>query len=360
MRRIPELDGLRGLAALAVLLAHLGEGRWPIVGWGWTAVNLFFVLSGFLITGIVLREWRAAGFFAAFYARRVLRIWPVYFLTIAAIFFINPLFGRPGSTAGLPFYLTYTQNVPAYWGGVTPPFHADFDPSWSVALEEQFYLLWPAVVILAGPRRVVPMALGLIGVGLAARLAGFSTYLLLAQCDGFAFGGLLAALVAASPDPARSRRLRGACLVALIVAVTTPLWGRLLLRSLGGAVSQSPVRGIALIITAADAASFAIVGLAVAFSGRGWLAPLRSPWARRLGEISYGLYLYHLPVFGNLDALAHRAGIGRPPWFDALKVAVALGVAVASWHLIERPILGLKRRFVYDRTAAPEAVETAA
>ena len=119
MRRIPELDGLRGLAALAVLLAHLGEGRWPLVGWGWTAVNLFFVLSGYLITGIVLREGHAPGFWRAFYARRVLRIWPVYFGTIAAILAVGPLVGRPAATAGLPSYLTFTQNVPRYWGGET-------------------------------------------------------------------------------------------------------------------------------------------------------------------------------------------------------------------------------------------------
>jgi peptidoglycan/LPS O-acetylase OafA/YrhL len=97
----------------------------------------------------------------------------------------------------------------------------------------------------------------------------------------------------------------------------------------------------------------------VAFSGARWLAPLRGAWARRLGEVSYGLYLYHLPVFGNLDVVADRLGIGRPPWFEGVKAAVALAVAVASWHLMERPILGLKRRFAYGRTA-PESVETAA
>jgi peptidoglycan/LPS O-acetylase OafA/YrhL len=360
MRRIPELDGLRGLAAVAVLLAHLGEGRWPLVGWGWTAVNLFFVLSGYLITGIVLREGRAPGFFAAFYARRVLRIWPTYFLTIAAILLVNPLPGRAASTAGLPWYLTFTQNVPRYWGRETPPFHEDFNPAWSVALEEQFYLLWPAVVLLAGPRRVVPVALGLIGLGLAARLAGFSTYLLLAQCDGFAFGGLLAAMVASRPDAPRSRGLIAACLAALAVAATVPLWGRLLVRAIGGAAATNPERGVALIITGADAASFAVVGLAVAYSGSRWLAPLRGAWARRLGEVSYGLYLYHLPIFGNLDAVGLRLGVAPSLPFDAFKAAVALGVAVASWHLIERPILGLKHRFAYRRALAPEAVETTA
>ena len=229
-----------------------------------------------------------------------------------------------------------------------------------MALEEQFYLIWPAVVLLAGPRRVVAVALGLIGVGLAARLAGYSTYLLLAQCDGFAFGGLLAAIVATSPDESRSRRLRVACLAALAVAATVPLWGRLLLRAIGGAASRDPGRGVALIITGADAASFGLVGLAVAFSGARWLAPLRGPGPAGSGRSATGSISTTCPSSATSTPSPDRLGIGRPLWFDALKAAVALAVAVASWHLIERPILGLKRRFAYGRAAATESVETAA
>ena len=113
--------------------------------WGWTAVDLFFVISGYLITTILLRGRSTPGALANFYARRSLRIWPIYYLALAAFLVANALIGHPYPTDGLPYYLTYTQNVPRYWGGVVPPFCKAFAHCWSLSVEEQFYLIWPAL-----------------------------------------------------------------------------------------------------------------------------------------------------------------------------------------------------------------------
>ena len=114
MRRIAELDGLRGLAAVLIVAYHLFRDYPP--GF-WAAVDLFFVLSGYLITAIVLRHACSWRFLLAFYARRGLRIWPIYYLVILILVLGV---GRRGDLVALPYYLTYTQQFPHYWGGAMP------------------------------------------------------------------------------------------------------------------------------------------------------------------------------------------------------------------------------------------------
>src|SRR5262249_26323966 len=109
---------------------------------------------------------------------------------------INPLLPKPFPMEGLANYLTFTQNVQRYWSGAVPPFNWYFLHTWSLALEEQFYLLWPALLCLAGRRRLIPLALGLVALAVCARAGGLHWWLLAARCDGFALGGLLAAILA--------------------------------------------------------------------------------------------------------------------------------------------------------------------
>src|SRR5947209_8320002 len=151
MRRVKELDALRGIAALVVVLGHIGalHGSFK-VPYSWTAVDLFFVLSGFLITSILLRHEPTGPFFASFYARRGLRIWPIYYLSLLALAAINPWLPTPYALDGMPQFLTYTQTSFMYWtNDVRPGLHA-LDHTWTLAIEEQFYLIWPALVFLAG------------------------------------------------------------------------------------------------------------------------------------------------------------------------------------------------------------------
>lgn len=158
---LQELDGLRGFAILLVLCSHLVSlppgGRSPfvdrlvgmILGLGWVGVDLFFVLSGFLITGILVQSRGGPHYFRNFYARRSLRIFPLYYLFLAIATFISPLLLSPESILTLPkehawVYWLYLSN----FGG--KPSEA-FAHTWSLAVEEQFYLVWPAIVFFAKP-----------------------------------------------------------------------------------------------------------------------------------------------------------------------------------------------------------------
>src|SRR5882672_11423735 len=177
-RRIPELDGLRGLAILLVLIWHFGCGTISAVGhrWlfylgdagslFWSGVDLFFVLSGFLIGGILLDARNSPNYFKAFYARRVCRIIPIYAVVVGA-FYLCMATGVPGRiaesewlfgpTAPWSAYATFTQNIGYATGG--PDVANWFRPTWSLAVEEQFYLILPAVVWFVSRRRL-PYVLG--------------------------------------------------------------------------------------------------------------------------------------------------------------------------------------------------------
>jgi peptidoglycan/LPS O-acetylase OafA/YrhL len=165
--RIPPLDGVRGLAILMVMLTHydafLDRRSFPqhillsVFDYGWAGVDLFFVLSGFLITGILLRSREASNYFRVFYARRILRIFPLYYFSLLVLFgLLLPAFHSQGQI--LPTfpeklrYLLYIQNwfIAVQWSG----------QYWSLAVEEQFYLVWPLIVYLFGRKRTLQIAIG--------------------------------------------------------------------------------------------------------------------------------------------------------------------------------------------------------
>ncbi|MDR3638009.1 MAG: acyltransferase [Isosphaeraceae bacterium] len=356
MRRIAEFDGVRGLAAVAVVAYHIFMSRLP---WGWAAVDVFFVLSGFLITGIVLEHGRSPGFLWAFYMRRGLRIWPIYYLLllIMAVCWVD-------DAQAIPYYLTYTQRLPYYWGGEMPPWTA-MGHTWTLAMEEQFYLIWPALVLLAGKRWTGPLALALAVGSILARLAGFHHMILAGRCDGFAFGGLLAALVAdADVEHARQRVLAWACgagaiAVGLIIA----------LGCVGCLVDSNGPYGFRWHVTTATIASFSGVALVAVNTGHRSLVLLRTPFVVYLGSISYGLYLYQYPILMSSEALRKLLGVGPGPILWSTEVLLTAAAAVVSWHLIEKPILRLKDFVPYrspharmrgSRTATVEPIEPVA
>ena len=165
---IPELDGLRAIAIILVFLHH-SRAQLPVVnmttfylGWyfgqGWMGVDLFFVLSGFLITGILLETRETSNYFTGFYARRVLRIFPLYYLVLTAVIVGGSLLNVPKITATLPvpqdrwLYFCYLMNWVGLWRG---HFGANsIGHFWSLAVEEQFYLVWPLIVWMVRPRTV--------------------------------------------------------------------------------------------------------------------------------------------------------------------------------------------------------------
>ncbi len=159
--RIIELDALRGIAAVAVLVCHLPRGFW----FGETGVDLFFVLSGFLITGIILRNLDQPAFLRTFYWRRILRIFPIYYLALLAVYSVNAFRSNPEDTTGFPFYLAYLQRLHGYWGGNFPVIPS-LAHTWTLAIEEQFYIFWPFALVLSRRR----LALGLPGCSSSCRL----------------------------------------------------------------------------------------------------------------------------------------------------------------------------------------------
>ena len=350
-RRVPELDSLRGLAALAIVIYHADP---RIIPFGWAAVDLFFVLSGYLITSIILRHGSTPGFLVNFYVRRGLRVWPIYFLLIGLLVALNPLLYTPCDWRALGFVLTFTQGIQHYWSNHVTHFSDYFSHTWTLAIEEQFYLIWPALILLVGRGRVVALSLICLAGTLLIRSRGLDVFLLGTRADGLALGGLLAAILARFTPEGRNRpglvALFG--LVAVLASIPLAMSGAFTNSNVWAVIAARPV----VSILAFNLLWFGVVGLVVCQTGRPMLGVLRLRPLTGLGVISYGVYLYHYPLitFINQQAIIVQKLPGRPLWLDAAFLVACLGSAWLSWIFIERPILNLKDRFNYGgRTATP-------
>ncbi len=341
-RHMPALDGLRGLAIAAVVLYHCQALlNFPavrgVVAWGWAGVNLFFVLSGFLITGILLDSREKPHYFKNFYGRRLLRIWPVYVLLLLVYYLGLPLVFRDfhalGQIRTAPWllYVLLVQNLS------TMPLPGPLVPTWSLAIEEQFYLLWaPAVRLLRHRGLLVALAIVFITsplVRMSGIFRGIPTHTLM-HLDGLALGSLLALALRLWPTSARRWRL---------------IAGVLLTISLAGAVAVAYNRTLAFIDTYL-ALGFGGLLLLSVLGPDATLLKRALTWRplRFLGKISYGLYMFHILCFvamGSLD----RHLLNKGPWGGlallCVRLVVAVGFATLLWYGFESRILRLKRHF---------------
>lgn len=337
---IPELQGLRGLAVLGVVLYHChprleGTPLYAASLWGWTGVNLFFVLSGFLITSILLLQ-NQKKYFRNFYGRRVLRIWPVYVLVLVICYLNAPWFIGPSvldaiKTAPWWAYLLFLQNL---FHLTLPP---AIGPTWSLAIEEQYYFLWAPVVRFLhrpGPLTVL-LACALVASLLfrLSHLAWITPAHTLTHLDGIAMGSLLAIGLHTLPI---SRRV----------------WLRL---GLGGIVV-----GFLAAATVAGGTAFLDSALSTGFGGV-VLASIASTGARNpvnallrhgplafYGQISYGMYMTHIMAFiyfGWFDRRMDAYGIPGNLAVVAFRMAASTALATALWYGFESRILRLKRLF---------------
>ena len=364
-RHVRALDGLRGLAIVLVILRHVGEdGPARRVGGlisatlqsGWLGVDVFFVLSGYLITGILLDARGDAdrptdGYFRHFYARRALRIFPAYYLFLAVVVLI----GRPPMPHGTAWYWTYLTNVLiARYGW--PAGTWETGHLWSLAVEEQFYLVWPAIIAWTPRRRLPALCIGVILSAVALRAvlvhqgAALAAYVLTPpRADTLVLGAALALALRSGPR-ARDAVKRAApaigsvALGALgVLFVTHSLDHRL---SFGGLVIGSAAAAIA---TAACIAQIGGGRIRQVFE---W-GPLVS-----FGTYSYTIYLVQLPLRGALDywlgdRLATWAPLPAVAAEGVLLAGASWGIAWVSWRLVERPILALKRYVPMPRHGAP-------
>jgi peptidoglycan/LPS O-acetylase OafA/YrhL len=375
------LDGLRGVAILLVLLLHFTtdmslpagsvasdvRGAFQI---GWIGVDLFFVLSGFLITGILVDNRESANYFSAFYARRALRILPVYFLAVFAAFHVLPRFfqdfdtGGPRTEAAFWLFLTNFTELPYQLGRTVGHF-------WSLAIEEQFYLAWPLVVLMTSRARARRIALLTVilspilrYVALRAGVQGASIYHFTPfRLDGLAAGAFIAMSVR-DPDAraglGRFSKIAGS--VALAVAAL--LYGPLHLPEPLATRLQFSIGFSALCIGFGALLTRVVLArpdssLARVLSWRGLVT---------LGTYSYAMYLVHVPllrVVSKVGLPPQWAGSERWPllWvvsYPAVLGALTLASAMLSWHLCEKHFLAQKRCFPYGARVAPTPSERAA
>lgn len=346
-RHYGQLDSLRAFAVLGVLVSHWIPNHYLPVGiWG---VRMFFVLSGFLITAILLQardDAEAIGVpsgrvLAAFYARRFLRIFPLYYATLALAAMINPA-NRPY----LPWFVTYTQNVLFAMEGES----RRMPHLWSLAVEEQFYLVWPWIVLFAPRRRlraiiVSAVTLGPISKSLAMWGFGTSPYVAMviptSSFDTLGAGGLLAFLLHTHRDhPVEARRQ-----VRLALGI-----GAGLLVAAAVLERTGMTRGVWEVFDdLASAVAFAgLVGAATfGFTGPvGWLLNLRP--LRQVGKVSYGIYVLHMFAPGQVAKVGGWLGLAPSQVAYPLGwLGVTVAAAFASWYLFESPINNLKKYFPY-------------
>ena len=349
--RSNQIDGLRGAAIILVFLHHSGLHVPAWMEWGQMGVRLFFVLSGYLIT---LSLWRMAercdglglgraGEVGIFHLRRLARLMPAFLVALA----FGALAGLEDVVAPFWWHVTFLSNVKmamqGWFFGPTAHF-------WSLAMQEQFYLIWP-LILFAVPRRWFPVAAsGLILVGFGYRVwcmqAGVSDYwrwlMVPGSIDTFALGGFLAWMKAGPGLPAFPHHVGSR---ALLVVGVILLWvlNRGWLASAGapwlasfGEVLEGVVGGVLVWVCAKG-----VGGLA------GWAFSLSG--LRFLGRISYGIFVYHLIVMFALEPLAAKFGIGPQMnvggWI-ALSGMFTLGIAVASWYLLEQPVTEFAKKMI--------------
>jgi peptidoglycan/LPS O-acetylase OafA/YrhL len=355
-QKMPELDSVRGFAILLVLFFHGFASRYATQGLsgfpklfvrlfvpGWTGVNLFFALSGFLITGILLDSKHHSQYYRRFYLRRALRILPAYYgiLLLLAVLGRYALQDETTSWAFLGLSAVYLANVTVLFG-----VSMQFGVLWSLAVEEHFYLVWPIIIRNVSRSNAGVMA---VVIAVAATLARVITWKLgydygahytWLVADALALGALLAVLMR---GPLGTRT--GVKLILLAAFLASCV---LVLIDLP---FQRPVAGGALHITALNLLCTGVVGgtLLLGTSSWGFLVHHRS--LRFFGEISYGLYLIHMLVFNIYDNLQQRFFPLLPSFkghFGLIVIrflvcgSIAIGLAVLSRRYFEEPFLRLK------------------
>ncbi len=365
---IPGLDGLRGVAILLVLvhMLNLLEAEHGMPAWvfsrisqiGWTGVQLFFVLSGFLITGILLDTQRSKKYFSAFYGRRTLRIFPLYFSVLTLAFVILPWLGSvPPSVATDQHHQIWLWTYLSNWAAIFDQGSKAFPHFWSLAVEEQFYLVWPLLVRSRSTEQCLRFCLGVAALALALRCvlagAGVSDDLIyensFCRMDALALGGAAAAAVRIPAWNARLLAMHDRCLVW---AGMLGLFGLLVTRGFWTGTLVGITVGYTIVALTGTLLLIAIVG-AEASGGSGWVRIFRWRPLRAMGKYSYAIYIFHKPLHdlaGKPLLKALRIDVSQSVVWSAAYMAVAIAcsflLAFCSWHLLEKRFLRMKRFFV--------------
>jgi peptidoglycan/LPS O-acetylase OafA/YrhL len=365
---IPGLDGVRAVAFLIVFFFHTRN-----LPFGWMGVQLFFVLSGFLITDILLRmkeKLPRREFFAKFYGRRFLRIFPLYYFYLALLgllIYFLPSLGLNALKREIGANFVDQIWVAVFY--VFDFFHASaffersrfFTHLWSLSVEEQFYLVWPLLIFLTPRDKFKQLCLTAIGLGVVFRLVITLIYrtqafpfllsdpqqavnvLPFSHLDAFAFGAFISRFEIPRPR-----------LQLLILAVIIPTIGLLTDFMTKGTMTFAlgydlPMTGYYKEVWGYSLLNyfFALFIYCVARANL-FTTILESAPLRYLGKISYGLYVYHYGVIAIASALFRKYGLGysiRSLEFFAASMGATLLIATLSFYLLEKPLIDLKDRY---------------
>ncbi|HMF62558.1 MAG TPA: acyltransferase [Edaphobacter sp.] len=354
-----ELDGMRGIAALIVFFHHLCSASIYTNNWGpgvlflrnlfeygTSGVDVFFVLSGFLITSLLIRDRQSPAYYRDFYWKRALRILPLYVLCLFGVLLL------------IPHSTGYVLVSALFIANFANAFHIQSaGPFWSLAIEEQFYLLWPTVVRRRSVSTLGHWALAIAVTAVLLRFASaivghHNYYITFLRCDGLAVG----ALIACRFERRQREHLRLSADDSLFVAALV----------IGALLCTVPFALPSTTVGIAFAEAFrqtgitlicgGIVGLLIAHTESKGLAPLRSRFLTFFGLISYALYMIHLYVMGAYDHIRGPLPIGDTRAY-ATRILVVFAITIVasllSRYLVELPALSL-RKHVLKKTA-PEA-----
>jgi peptidoglycan/LPS O-acetylase OafA/YrhL len=355
--KMPELDSLRGVAILLVVFYHGFFWSNNLVGlsgaakffvnltrFGWLGVNLFFVLSGFLITGILLDSRTQKHYFRRFYVRRALRILPAFYALLLILLFI-PSQNR----AYLLLSFFYLSNLASPLG-----IPMTYTMLWSLAVEEHFYFVWPVAVRVLSRRTLMICAAAIVCGEPFLRARYFfqgwpegSGYLTWLVADGLAMGAILAMIV-------RLPQFTRKHLAFLVVMVLGAAASMALLGARYGILTQRRLMGASLLLTVAHLFFLGALGLTLLLGTGKWRRLVNIPILQFFGEISYGLYLIHWLFFAGYDAIvskywpkahpiAGRMGLMSSRFICA--AGLASMAAFLSRKYFEGPFLRLKNRW---------------
>jgi peptidoglycan/LPS O-acetylase OafA/YrhL len=375
--RIEELDGLRGIAVIVVMALHIFKRateftEHPVLlaitkftEIGWVGVDIFFALSGFLITSILLRAKQEEHYFRNFYVRRVLRIFPLYYFAIVLVLLFAPKLESEFTSqlnVALPVLVLYQQN----WAVLFRGFHLTryLGITWSLAIEEQFYFIWPFVVFSLNRERLIKAGIGYIIVSFVTRIfavffwgnlgdvSRFFFYASFARFEEIIFGALLAVFL--TGDGAREQ-VRHYSFPLFVVSFLTFLTLCYLV------LPNSPhpeYANIPLTVggyTTAALFATALIGVFVTHPPKDILRRLfRNPVLVFFGKYSYSMYIFHISAaLILLDVYWHTGLRGWKPYilYIVTTYAVTVLIALLTWNLLEKHMLGLKKYFEYKTSS---------
>jgi len=352
----PALDGLRGVAILLVVFLH-NFGFMNYFFFGWLGVDLFFVLSGFLITGILINTLGKPHFLRNFYMRRILRIFPLYYLALIICLFILPAFSE------LNIDLSYYENHQIWqWVYLQNWLYIFKEPSgtkmllhtWSLAVEEQFYLVWPAIILLV--RRPKLLLLIMVTVLIAVAISryviwtyqvkdlAYASFYTFTRIDGICIGSVLALVIEINPNFLK----KYTSLIVFFMALIN--FGFYFINN----QQSMELPYLAFVGYTTFAVLFGIV-VYEASTGDSKLIRilLNNRFLKFFGKISYGLYVFHWPVyillFSSFTSIAKKnlsVSFRYIETASAIAVTlIAIIISLASYHFWEKPFLKLKKRY---------------